>query len=75
LAAVARNDPAPYRLKVRRSLVSKSPANTGTSCFSLLPSNLAQSTLRGRAKANIQWKFYCPVHNFETIARYGAMNN
>ena len=34
-----------------------------------------RSTLRGRAKVNIQWKLYCLVHNFEKIARYGAMNN
>jgi hypothetical protein len=34
-----------------------------------------RSTLRGKAKANIQWKLYCMVHNLEKIARYGGMNN
>ncbi len=28
-------------------------------------------TLRGKAKANIQWKLYCLVHNIEKILNYG----
>lgn len=34
-----------------------------------------RSTLRGKAKVNIQWKLYCMVHNLEKIARYAARNN
>jgi hypothetical protein len=34
-----------------------------------------RSTLRGKAKVNIQWKLYCIVHNLEKVARYGRMDN
>jgi len=30
-----------------------------------------RSTLRGRAKVNIQWRLYCLVHNLEKIGKYG----
>jgi transposase len=34
-----------------------------------------RSTLRGKAKVNLQWKLYCLVHNLEKIARYGRLDN
>ena len=30
-----------------------------------------RSTLRGRAKVNIQWRLYCVVHNLGKIGKYG----